>query len=57
MKDKKVCTGCMYKLGRTTSSLLQGTCGYITKTGRSRLKIERENGGYKTDSCICYKKA
>lgn len=53
MKKPSVCKGCKYRMGRQNSDL-KDVCNYIEITGRSRLVIERENGGYKTDSCICY---
>lgn len=54
MKNKAVCIGCKYHMAGTTYPLLKGACGYMDKTARSRLKAERDNGGYKNDSCICY---
>lgn len=53
MKNPKVCKGCKYRM-RAQSGEFKNVCNYIEITGRSRLVVERENGGYKTDSCICY---
>jgi hypothetical protein len=57
MKNKKVCEGCIYLTGRHFHYQLRGTCSYLHETGHSRLMVERANGGYKTDSCICYRRA
>ena len=54
MKNKDVCIGCKYRMAGTTYPELKGYCSYMDKTGHSRLKTERQNGGYKKDSCICY---
>lgn len=54
MKNPGVCKGCKYFLARTWAPDLRNICNYIEVEGRSRLVVERENGGYKTDSCICY---
>lgn len=54
MKDPNVCKGCKHLTIRKSASDLKRCCDYMEHTGRSRLVIERENGGYKTDSCICY---
>lgn len=56
MKNKAVCIGCKYRMVGTTYCELKGACSYMEKTGHSRLKIERDNGGYKKDSCICYER-
>lgn len=56
MKEKSVCKGCEYLIGKGNGALLEGTCNYCYETGKSRVLIERENGGVRTDSCICYKR-
>ena len=57
MKDEKVCKGCKYKMPeRYCYTDLRSACDYAERTGQSRLKIEMENGGYRTDSCPCYEK-
>lgn len=55
-KNKKVCKGCKYRLGNGNGKLLEGTCNYCYETGKSRVMIEKANGGVKPDSCICYEK-
>ena len=55
MKEKGVCNGCKYHLAKFEN--LKDLCNYCEMTGRSRLVIERENGGYKKESCICYEAA
>lgn len=54
MKNKEVCKDCKYLIVRTASCDLKGTCNYCVVNGRSRSSVEEANGGYKTDSCICY---
>lgn len=56
VKKAGVCKGCTYSIERDTSTTVRNTCGYMAKTGHSRLKVELENGGYKQDSCVCYEK-
>jgi hypothetical protein len=56
MKDKGVCDGCKYRVTIAANVFLKNTCDYSGVTGKSRLVKEIENGGYKTDSCICYDK-
>lgn len=57
VKEKCVCDGCRYKMpSKYGYSELQNACDYAEMTGRSRLKIEMENGGYSNDSCPCYEK-
>lgn len=57
VKEDHVCKGCMYAIPQNfTDCDLRGTCDYARMTGHSRLKIEMENGGYRTDSCPCYEK-
>jgi hypothetical protein len=56
MKNRKVCRGCKYHVAKSYSQPYNGTCNYCLAEGRSRLMIERKNGGYKTDSCVCYEK-
>lgn len=51
-KKAGVCRGCVYYKNHVNSKM----CDYLSMEGHSRLIVERENGGYKTDSCICYKK-
>lgn len=54
MKNIGVCKGCRHRATQSWIAALKNTCNYLENTGKSRLVIERENGGYKTDSCICY---
>lgn len=54
MKNPGVCKGCKHYVSRQWTTDLKRYCNYLEHTGQSRLVIERENGGYKTDSCICY---
>lgn len=57
VKDKSVCKGCKYVIPQNyTFNDLRGACDYAEMTGQSRLKIELENGGFRTDYCPCYKK-
>ena len=56
VKDKGVCEGCEYFITYDQLNAFVGTCDYATLTGKSRLVKEMENGGFKKDSCICYKK-
>lgn len=57
IKDSAVCKGCKYRISNNNSSImLRGSCNYLEMTGKSRLVIERANGGSKVDSCICYEK-
>ena len=55
MKKNGVCKGCKHRVTKSwCAAAFNNTCNYLENTGKSRLVIERENGGYKTDSCICY---
>ncbi len=54
MKNTNVCKGCKYHVERGEFHVFNNTCAYSVKTGRSRLRVERENGGYQKDACICY---
>ena len=56
VKKASVCKGCKYLINHHTYSSFNNTCDYMTQTGQSRLKIEMKNGGFKTDSCVCYEK-
>jgi len=57
VKKKSVCNGCKYLIpSNYTYSELQNACDYAEMTGKSRLMIEMENGGYRKDSCPCYEK-
>ena len=56
MKKTSVCKGCEYHKEYYPHMNLRNTCSYMDKTGHSRLKVELDNGGYQTDSCICYEK-
>ena len=56
MKDKGVCNGCKYRINTSNGAYLKGCCDYMEQTGKSRIVIELQNGGIKTDSCICYEK-
>lgn len=56
MKKKNVCKDCAYHRELLPHMGIKGTCSYMDKTGHSRLVVEMNNGGYQTDSCICYKK-
>ena len=57
VKKNGVCDGCRYKIpSKYGYSELQNTCDYAGMTGRSRLKVEMENGGYRQDSGPCYEK-
>lgn len=51
-KKAGVCNGCKYAFKKPGIEL----CYYMEMEGRSRLKVEYENGGYKEDSCVCYTK-
>lgn len=53
MKDTKVCKGCRYYMAEGMGE--KSFCNFLTMTGKSRLVLEEKNGGYKEDSCICYK--
>lgn len=55
-KKKSVCKGCKYHQKRSDTMSINNICRYMDMTGKSRLKIEYEIGGYKEDSCICYEK-
>lgn len=55
-KDSSVCVGCKYRMSDKSTPYLSGTCNYLEVNNRSRLMIEKANGGYKTDSCICYER-
>lgn len=54
MKQPNVCKGCKHLINRKNATDLKRFCDYMENTGKSRLVIEMQNGGYKTDSCICY---
>lgn len=54
VKNKSVCEGCKYHIEKCSFIDLNGSCDFENQTGRSRLKIEIENGGYRTDACVCY---
>lgn len=54
VKQKGVCDGCKYLM--PISYGLSNACNYVEMTGKSRLKIEMDNGGYSNDSCPCYEK-
>ena len=55
MKNEGVCAGCKYVAYPATShSCFKSVCNYSADKGQSRLVVERQNGGYKTDSCVCY---
>lgn len=56
MKKKSVCKGCEYYKEHASYTNLRGICDYIEVTGHSRLVVERQNGGYRTDTCLCWKK-
>lgn len=56
MKDPEVCKGCKYRISKSASASLEGACNYADVNQKSRLIIEMQNGGYKTDSCICKEK-
>jgi hypothetical protein len=57
VKDKRVCEGCTYAMPRSLGICdLRGACDYAEMTGHSRLKVELENGGFRTDYCPCYEK-
>lgn len=56
VKKESVCSGCKYFQKVSGTMSLYNICKYMDMTGRSRLKIEYENGGYKEDSCVCYEK-
>lgn len=53
VKNKNVCEGCKYHIEKCSFIDLNGSCDFENQTGRSRLKIELDNGGYRTDACIC----
>ncbi len=52
IKKSSVCTGCIYRSKFDSYSCF---CNYLGIVGKSRVIVERENGGVKADSCICYK--
>lgn len=54
IKKKSVCKGCKYNVKHCTLTVFRNTCDYLAQTGHSRIVVERENGGVKADSCICY---
>lgn len=56
VKKAGVCKGCKYYIEKSTTISVRGICGYMDATGSSRLKVELESGGYKSDSCVCYEK-
>ena len=57
VKKKSVCKGCKYLIpDNYTYTELRNCCDYAEMTGKSRVKIEMENGGYSKDSCPCYEK-
>lgn len=53
MKNKGVCEGCIYYKSLRDAPMLGKICDFASMTGKSRIVIERENGGIKHDSCIC----
>lgn len=54
LKKKEVCKGCKPLCGGQTD--LKNTCNYSDNEKRSRIVIERANGGVKSDSCCCYER-
>lgn len=58
MKNKGVCDGCKYNVtdNSNNTKLLHGSCAYSQATGCSRVAYEKEHGGIKQDSCVCYEK-
>jgi len=56
MKDSKVCNGCKYSVKKNYYHSFDNSCEYCLVNGHSRTSVERKNGGYKTDSCVCYEK-
>lgn len=56
MKAKGVCKGCKYHVNKSSMPIFNNTCNYMDQTGKSRIAMELQNGGIKTDSCICYEK-
>ena len=54
IKKKSVCKGCKYNVKHCTLTVFRNTCDYLAQTGHSRIVVERENGGVKANSCICY---
>lgn len=55
-KNPGVCKGCKYHISKGTYNAFDDSCDYVTLTGHSRLVVELEHGGFKTDSCVCYEK-
>lgn len=56
VKKESVCNGCKYYQKVSGTMSLYNICTYMDATGKSRLKVEYDNGGYKEDSCVCYEK-
>ena len=56
VKKESVCRGCKYHQKISGTMSIPNLCRYMDMTGRSRLKVEYDNGGYKEDSCVCYEK-
>lgn len=52
IKPENVCKGCKYGKKFREYTI----CNYSEMEGHSRLLVEQNNGGYRTDTCICYKK-
>lgn len=52
VKKAGVCKGCKYYLRFQGNNI----CDYASQTGRCRLLVEKENGGYRTDMCVCFEK-
>ena len=53
MKNKGVCDGCIYYKSLRDAPMLGKICDFASMTGSCRSVIERDNGGFKKDSCIC----
>lgn len=56
IKNISVCKGCKYFLENSSYTYLDKTCNFIEMTRKSRILIEKQNGGVKRDSCVCYEK-
>ena len=56
IKNISVCKGCKYFLENSSYPYLYKTCNFIEMTRKSRILIEKQNGGVKRDSCVCYEK-
>lgn len=54
IKKQSVCKGCKYHITNGNVATFRNTCDYLEQTSKSRIVVEMENGGVKTDSCICY---